>query len=78
MEKVLNVSAHVAYGCLSGYFWWIDSLASVFLFFLFVFYEVVERVKIRDELYHEVKEFTAGFALGLVIHHVVKTLGLSV
>lgn len=69
MGKVLHVLAHMAYGCLSGYFWWVDRAAAVFVFLLFIIYEVVQQAKVKDELYHELKEFAAGFAIGLTGHY---------
>ncbi len=55
---------HLFIGFLSGFFWFIDRSYSVFLYILFFAYEYVEEVKVMDEMYEELKEFTIGFVTG--------------
>lgn len=40
-------------------------LLSLFLYLQFLLYEYFEETKIKDELYHELKEWSAGFFTGL-------------
>ena len=55
---------HISHGFLAGFIFTLDWRVSLFLFAQFVLYEFVEESKIKDELYHEIKEWSIGFALG--------------
>lgn len=59
---------HLFFGFLSGFFWFIDKSYSIFLYILFFAYEYVEEVKVRDEMYKELKEFTFGFVAGSITY----------
>jgi len=60
----LSQLAHVLHGFLAGFIFTLDWRVSLFLFVQFLLYEWVEESKIKDELYHEIKEWSIGFALG--------------
>jgi len=59
---------HLFFGFLSGFFWFIDRSYSIFLYILFFSYEYVEEVKVKDEMYKELKEFTIGFTAGSITY----------
>jgi len=44
---------------------WLGYTLSLFLFVQFFVYEFVEETKIHDELFHELREWSFGFILGL-------------
>ena len=62
----LTQLAHIAHGALAGFFWWVDWRVSLFLFLQFFLYEYFEETKVKDELYHELKEWAFGFAIALI------------
>ena len=66
MKIRYTVLAHISHGALAGFLWWIDFRLSLFLFLQFFLYEYFEESKIKDELYHELKEWALGFILGLM------------
>ena len=59
--------AHVAHGAVAGFLWWTDWRASLFLFLQFFLYEFFEESKIKDEMYHELREWAAGFVVALLV-----------
>ena len=59
--------AHVVHGAVAGILWWIDWRASLFLFLQFFLYEFFEESKIKDELYHELREWATGFVVALLV-----------
>jgi len=59
--------AHVAHGAVAGFLWWLDWRVSLFLFLQFSLYEFFEESKIKDEMYHELKEWAMGFVIALLI-----------
>ena len=62
LPDYVNKAAHITIGAISGISWFVASpFLSAFIFLLFMLYEVVETMKIEDELYHEIKEFCIGF-----------------
>lgn len=65
---------HVLHGLASGFLWWVDWRVSLFLFLQFFVYEFFEETKVKDEMYHELKEWSAGFAVALVTMLLVKSL----
>jgi len=66
VRRLINKLAHYGIGLLSGFTWFYDWKLSVFLYGLFFAYEYVEEEKIHDEMYHELKEFTIGFVVGVL------------
>ena len=60
--------AHLAIGLIVGLAWFSKGgpALAIFIAFLFFLYEFVEEFKVKDELYHEIKEFTAGFVGGTI------------
>ena len=60
--------AHLAIGLIAGLAWFSKGgpALAIFIAFLFFLYEFVEESKVGDELYHEIKEFTAGFVGGAI------------
>jgi len=62
----LTQLAHIAHGALAGFLWWLDWRVSLFLFLQFFLYEYFEETKVKDELYHELKEWAFGFAIALL------------
>lgn len=67
VESILDKLVHVILGFIGGLVWWVDWKLSVMITLLFLVYEYVEEEKIHDELYHEVKEYTFGFILALLV-----------
>lgn len=57
---------HFAHGILSGALFWTSWIVSVFLYGQFFLYEYVEESKIKDEMYAELREWSAGFVIGLL------------
>ena len=73
MVRVSQV-VHVLHGLTSGFLWWVDWRVSLFLFLQFFAYEYFEETKVKDEMYHELREWSAGFAVALVMMLLVKSL----
>lgn len=71
MRRIVDVLSHYLHGSLAGFitghFRWFGLAVSVFLFVQFISYEISEEMKIMDELYLELKEWSMGFALALTI-----------
>lgn len=66
--------AHITYGFSAGFFL-MDYPAFSFLNFVSFFaYEYVEETKVHDEMYHELKEWSVGFFLGMVIRWSMRVL----
>lgn len=64
--------AHFFHGFLAGVLALLWSLwVALFLYVQFVLYELVEETKVRDEMYRELKEWSFGFAIGLVLAFIV-------
>jgi hypothetical protein len=70
----LSQVVHVLHGLTSGFLWWVDWRVSLFLFLQFFAYEYFEETKVKDEMYHELKEWASGFAVALVTMLLVKSL----
>ncbi len=60
--------SHLFFGFLSGLLWFVDWKLSVFLYVMFFIYEYVEEVKVYDEMYMELKEYSIGFTAGLITY----------
>ena len=61
LAEYVNKSAHVLAGILAGLAWYSNPFLSGFIFLLFFVYEFVEQTQVKDEMYHELKEFSIGF-----------------
>jgi hypothetical protein len=70
----LSQVVHVLHGAVAGFLWWVDWRVSLFLFLQFFAYEYFEETKVKDEMYHELREWAAGFAVVLVTMLLVKSL----
>jgi hypothetical protein len=70
----LSQVVHVLHGLAAGFLWWFDWKVSLFLFLQFFAYEYVEETKVKDEMYHELKEWSSGFAVALITMLLVKSL----
>ena len=69
IKSVLCRAAHVLHGFVSGFLSLSNLPISVFLYAQFLTYEFVEwRIK-RDKMYPELREWIAGFTVGLVIKY---------
>jgi hypothetical protein len=67
MGRRLNVLAHYLHGFLAGILS-VDFIAvSFFLFTQFLAYEFFEETKVKDEMYHELKQWSTGYVGGLVL-----------
>jgi hypothetical protein len=73
MVRISQV-VHVLHGLTAGFLWFVDWKVSLFLFLQFFAYEYVEETKVKDEMYHELREWSAGFAVALVTVLLVKSL----
>jgi hypothetical protein len=66
----LSILSHILHGLIAGVLaprGWLGYAISLFLFVQFFVYELVEESKIQDEMFHELKEWSFGFIIGLVI-----------
>jgi hypothetical protein len=70
----LSQVVHVLHGLASGFLWWVDWRVSLFLFLQFFAYEYFEETKVKDEMYHELREWSSGFAVALITVLLVKSL----
>jgi succinate dehydrogenase/fumarate reductase cytochrome b subunit len=67
MRRRLSSLAHYLHGLLAGVLT-VDFIAvSIFLFVQFLAYEFFEETKVRDEMYHELREWSTGYVAGLVL-----------
>lgn len=57
---------HFLHGYFGGFTFKPLPLLSIFLYVQFLLYEYFEESKVKDEMYHELKEWAAGFFVGLV------------
>jgi hypothetical protein len=66
MRRRLSSLAHYSHGLLAGVLS-IDFIAvSIFLFVQFLAYEFFEETKVKDEMYHELREWSTGYVFGFV------------
>ena len=66
---------HYLIGFISGFIWFIDKYLAIFLYIQFFLYELVEEEKKHDQMYIELREFTAGFVIGMIVfllNHIFK------
>ena len=66
----LSILCHILHGLAAGFLvprGWLGYAISLFLFVQFFVYEYVEESKIRDEMFHELREWSFGFIIGLVL-----------
>jgi hypothetical protein len=66
----LSILCHVLHGLTAGFLapkGWLGLVVSLFLYAQFFAYEYVEESKIRDEMFHELREWSFGFIIGLVL-----------
>jgi hypothetical protein len=72
MGRGLNSLAHYLHGILAGVLS-IDFIAvSFFLFVQFFAYEFFEETKLKDEMYHELKEWSTGYVVGFTLYLVLR------
>ena len=71
IRKYVLWPIHYVAGYIAGFLWFIDHLLSVFLYVQFLAYEYVEEEKVHDQMYYELREFTAGFVLGFLSYMVI-------
>jgi len=70
-RRTLPILSHILHGLIAGLFWFKCAWLSAFLFIQFFLYEYFEEKKVKDEMYHEVKEWSLGFVIGLLIYEAV-------
>ena len=65
-----SVFCHVALGLLAGVLAgllkWFGFALAAFIYVMFFLYEYFEERKVMDEMFYELREFTAGFCVGLI------------
>ena len=67
MGRRLNVLAHYLHGFLAGVLS-VDFIAvAFFLFVQFLAYEFFEETKVKDEMYHELKQWSTGYVGGFLL-----------
>lgn len=66
--EVKSKLSHSGIGLLSVFAYTISIYLSVVLILLFFTYEFVEVWVIRDKAYPEIREFTVGFAVGVILY----------
>ncbi|MEM2365697.1 MAG: hypothetical protein QXL06_02010 [Nitrososphaerota archaeon] len=73
-----SILTHVVFGFISGFltgFLWPLGLAlGIFLYVQFFLYEYFEEQKVSDEMFFELREFTTGYTIGLIISLAYKML----
>lgn len=73
---IISLISHVTHGfmggILTGFLGWFGFFVSIFLYVQFFVYEYFEEQKIKDELYHECKEWSIGYVLGLISSLIAK------
>jgi len=70
MPSKFSILCHVLHGLAAGFLalkGWLGLAVSFFLYAQFFLYEFVEETKIRDEMFHELREWSFGFIAGLVL-----------
>jgi len=70
MPSKLSILCHIFHGLAAGFLapkGWLGLATSLFLYAQFFLYEFVEESKIRDEMFHELREWSFGFIIGLVL-----------
>jgi hypothetical protein len=68
--KLLSTLSHVLHGLIAGFITlkgWLSFAISLFLFTQFFIYEYLEETKLKDEMFHELREWSFGFVVGLVV-----------
>jgi hypothetical protein len=73
--RLLSRAIHVILGIIAGLLILSYPIAALALTALFLIYEYVEETKVLDEMYLEVKEYTAGYLIGLSIVLILRALG---
>jgi len=65
-----NWYIHLLHGLLGGFTFKPLPLLSLFLYVQFLAYEYFEENKIQDEMFHELREWSLGFFIGLVLYYI--------
>ena len=68
LKRVWNKGWHFTIGFIVGYIVESNPFAALIATFAFLFYQLIEMLRIRDSGYFEVKEFGIGFAAGIAYY----------
>jgi len=74
LRDIKNHLAHFMAGLLAGFFIIYLPLFSYLLTFLFLAYEYSENRIVHDKMFPEIKEYTVGYVLGLIIDITLNSL----
>jgi hypothetical protein len=67
---------HVLHGVFAGFTFKPLTLLSFFLYVQFLAYEYFEESKVKDEMYHELREWSLGFFIGIIAYFALYALNL--
>jgi hypothetical protein len=77
MRRRLNSLVHYLHSLLAGVLS-VDFIAvSIFLFVQFFAYEFFEETKVKDEMYHELREWSTGYVVGLALILLLRMVGVE-
>ena len=77
MRRRFNSLVHHLHGFLAGALS-IDFIAvSFFLFIQFFAYEYFEETKVKDEMYHELREWSTGYVVGFALILFLRLFGVG-
>ena len=68
----LSAFFHALHGLITAYSWlYISPGLALFMWLQFILYEAVEAWKINDKMFLELREWTAGFSIGVIVMMIV-------
>jgi hypothetical protein len=67
---------HFNHGFFAGFMFKPLPLLSFFLYIQFLAYEYFEESKVKDEMYHELREWSLGFFIGIITYFALYALNL--
>jgi hypothetical protein len=67
---------HVLHGVFAGFTFKPLPLLSFFLYIQFLAYEYFEETKVKDEMYHELREWAFGFFVGIIVYFILYAFNL--
>jgi len=77
MRQRLNSLVHYLHGLLAGFLSVDFIVVSIFLFVQFFAYEFFEETKVKDEMYHELREWSTGYVVGFALILFLRMFGVG-
>jgi len=76
---VVHIVFGMIAGLITGILGWFGFAVGIFLYIQFFLYELFEEQKTGDEMFYQLREFTAGYTVGLILGLIItKYLSITI